>query len=201
MLLKFKHEVALLKQAKVSNKDIATTLNKPIKSIKNAASWIKHKNSLEDSLIKSKKEYKSTLRLREKRAIKRDIIRSPKKQNSRLLLENNLSISKRTLQRYFKEEGITINVASKKAYINSKNATLRLKYAKTQLKNIKNIDLRKVIFSDESAIQRGHGSRREYYRKLSNIRAGKKMVSVANRSTFKKIPNRLFYAVFYLEFF
>ena len=95
---------------------------------------------------------------RAKRAINRDILKSPKKTNSRLLKENNLDISKRTLQKVLKEEGWTVNISSKKPILDVEKAKMRLVYCKNQLKNLSNINLRKIIFSDESGIERGHGA-------------------------------------------
>ena len=64
-------------------------------------------------------------------------------------------------------------------------------YAKETLKNIKKINFNKVIFLDESAIQRRHGARTECSRKRYNKKVGKDLVSTTNRSKFKilkKIP-------------
>ena len=196
----FENSIYLLLQANTPITTISNTLKKPYKSIINAASRIKKKKALLGLEKRGKKGAISKLQLREKRALKRDITRSPKKTNNRLLLENNLSISKRTLQRFLKEEGYTINIATKKPYINALNAKLRLKYAKEALKN-KNITLNKIIFSNESSIQRGHGARPEYYRKRGKIRVGKYLVSIANKSKFFKLSNKLFYSIFYLVFF
>ena len=49
------------------------------------------------------------------------------------------------------------------------------------LKNLSNIRLDRIIFSDESAIQRGRGYRGEYVRKRQNKRQGREQVSTANR--------------------
>ena len=68
---------------------------------------------------------------------------------------------------------------------NREKARNRLILAKEQEK-LKNINLNKIIFTDESAIQRGHGSRREYYRKRGNNKTGKEMVSTKNKSKFFK---------------
>src|SRR5205085_8577281 len=132
------------------------------------------------------------------KVIKRDIIRSPKKINKRLLVENNLGFTKRSLQRVLKEEGATTNIAAKKPLILAKSAKLRLKYAKEQLKKLENkeINLKKIIFSDESSIQRGHGARQKYYRKFGSIKARRQLVSTTNKSKFKNISNKLFYFVF-----
>ena len=55
------------------------------------------------------------------------------------------------------------------------------------LKNLSNIRLDRIIFSDESAIQRGRGYRGEYVRKRQNKRQGREQVSTANRCKLKKI--------------
>ena len=65
--------------------------------------------------------------------------------------------------------------------ISAENAKKRVIYAKEQLKNLKNINLNKVIFSDKLAIQRGYGLRREYYRKKRNKKVRREMVSSKNR--------------------
>ena len=51
-----------------------------------------------------------------------------------------------------------------------------------------------IIFLDKLAIQRGHGTRQEYYRKRGKIRARRKMISISNRSKFLKISSKLFYS-------
>ena len=108
-----------------------------------------------------------------------------------------------TLNYFLKEEGATTNIATKKPIISAKSAKLRLKYAKEQLKKLENkdINLKKIIFLDESSIQRGYRARQEYYRKFGSIKAGKQMVSTTNKSTFKKFPNKLFYFIFFCLFF
>jgi transposase len=78
-LSNFENQVSLLLLAKTPTKDIATILNKSIKSIKNAASRIKRKKQLLLPEIKSKRGGISKLNLREKRTIKRDLFKSPKK--------------------------------------------------------------------------------------------------------------------------
>src|SRR5437763_5374827 len=100
--------------------------------------------------VEEKKSYKGRPRKiskRKKRVIKRDILRSLKKINKRLIIENNLGITKRSLQYFFKKEGATTNVASKKSLILAKSAKLRAKYAKEQLKKLENkeINLKKII--------------------------------------------------------
>ena len=107
--------------------------------------------------------------------------------NKRLILENNISLSKRSLQRFLKSEKYSINVARKKPFLNKDKARKRLLFAEKQKRNIRNIILNKIIFSDESAIQRGHGSRGEYVRKKGKKRTGREQVSSSLRSTFKNI--------------
>jgi transposase len=186
-LSKFESEVNLLLEAKTTTSIIATTLKKSLKSIKNTQQRIKRKKENSFNLERARKGPISKITPRTKRVINRDLTRSPKKENKRLLLENNLPIKKRALQRLLKEEGYSINTSSKKPIINKENAKKRLIYAKEQDKNIKKINLNKIIFSDESAIQRGHGSRTEYYRKRGNNKVGKELVSTKNRSKFFKL--------------
>ena len=69
---------------------------------------------------------------RAKRAINRDITRSPKKTNWRILEENNLDISSRSLRRVLRAEGWTVNTCSKKSILNAKNAKNRLAWAKNR---------------------------------------------------------------------
>ena len=47
--------------------------------------------------------------------------------------------------------------------------------------------LNKIIFSDKTAIQRGHGSRREYYRRKGNNKVGKELVFTRNKSKFSEL--------------
>jgi transposase len=201
-LSNFEEKVNLLLLAKTAPKVIATTLKKPLTSIYNSISRIKRKKR---SLINSKRVKAgrvSKLNSREKRVINRDLLLSPKKTNKRILFENSLKISTRSLQRVLKEEGYTINVATKKPYVDAKNAKLLVKYAKETLKSFQNkeINLKKVIFSDESSIERGHGARPEYARKKGKKLPGKEMISSTNKSTFQNISNRLFYSIFFCLF-
>jgi len=116
-LLKFKSNVHLLLKAHILPNKIATILKKDKESIYNAIKRIKRKKTIkEDSTIK-KRGRESKITKRVKRVIKRDILRSPKKINKRLIIENNLGISKRSLQYIFKEEGVTTNIATKKPII------------------------------------------------------------------------------------
>ena len=189
--------VELLLIAKTPPKIIATTLKKPLTSIFNTMTRIKNKKSYLNNPNRVKTGRISKLNSREKRVINRDLLLSPKKINKRILFENNLKISARGLQRFLKEEGYSINVASKKPYIDAKNAKIRVQYAKERLKSFKNkeINLKKIIFSDESAIERGHGARPKYARKKGKKLPGREMISSKNKSTFKNISNTLFYSI------
>ena len=202
-LSKFESDVSLLLRANTLPKEIATILNKSIGSIYNIIKRVKTKRGIKENIKGDKKSRENKITKREKRVIKRDIIRSPKKINKRLIVENNLGVSIRSLQRVLKEEGASTNIATKKPLVLAKSAKLRLKYAKEQLKKLekKEINLKKIIFLDESSIQRGHGARQEYYRKFGSIKAGRQLVSTTNRSKFKKTSNKLFYSIFYYLFF
>ena len=108
-------------------------------------------------------------------------------------MENNLKVSKRSLQRFLRKENYSVNVATKKALLNKEKAKKRLNYSKENNKNIKKINLNKIVFSDEAAIERGKGGRKEYYRKKRNNKVGKELVSRTNRGTFKNNPIKLIY--------
>jgi DNA-binding CsgD family transcriptional regulator len=202
-LSKFESTVQLLLEANIKPKEIATILKKDIRSIYNTRNRIKVKSNKKEDSVEKKRGMKNKITKRDKRVIKRDILRSPKKTTKRLIVENNLGISKRRLQYFYKEEGATTNIATKKPFVSAKAAKLRLKYAKEQLNKLeeKEINLKKIIFSDESSIQRGHGARQEYYRKFGSIKAGQQLVSTTNKSKFKNISNKLFSFDFYFLFF
>lgn len=136
----FEAEVNYLLNANISTKDIITILNKPSKSIYNAISRVKKKKRLKNLLeiVKKAKVFKVTSRV--KRAINRDLTRSPIKQNKELLAKNNLDIFVRSLQRLLKAEGYYHNVAKKKAILNEFKANTRLKYAKERVKELENIN-------------------------------------------------------------
>lgn len=179
----FENQVSLLLEAKTSISTISTTLKKPIRSIYNAISRIKKKKE-EGSLKRVSRGRIEKLSSREKRILNRDLTRSPKKVNKRLLIENYLSVSNRTLQRFLKEEEYSIKKSSKKPYLNKEKARNRLNYSKEQDKNIKNINFRKVMFSDEATVERGKGARAETYRKRRNEKAGPTIASFTSTSTF-----------------
>ena len=99
----------------------------PIIDIENTIKRIKNKKEANNSILnKVKKVRIEKLNSREKRLINRDLTRSPKKQNKRLLFENNLSISKRILQRFLKEKDYSINVSTKKRLLNAKKLKLEI---------------------------------------------------------------------------
>jgi len=177
-------KVNLLLEANTSINIISTSLKKLLSSIYNTIKRIKIKKEDKNFIInKVKKGRIEKLKPREKRLLNRDLTRSPKKENKRLLFKNNLDISKRTLQRFLKEEDYSINISIKKRLLNAKKAKTRDIYAKKQLK-YKEINLKKIIFLDECSIQRGHGSRAEYFRKKRNKRLGKELVSKHSTSKF-----------------
>jgi transposase len=198
MALKFSNleaEISRLLDAKIAIKNISTLLNKPSRAIYDAIYRIKKKKKEKNLEKRASAGRVSKSTKRTKRAINRDLTRSPKKTNKRLLKENNLNISTRTLQRLLKEQGYSCNVANKKPILNSLKAKNRLNFAKEQLKGIENIDFSKIIFSDESGIQRGHGARTEYYRKKAQNKVGKEIISTKNKSKFKNISNKLFCSI------
>jgi transposase len=198
MALKFSNleaEISRLLDAKIAIKNISTLLNKPSRAIYDAIYRIKKKKKEKNLEKRASAGRVSKSTKRTKRAINRDLTRSPKKTNKRLLKENNLNISTRSLQRLLKEQGYSCNVANKKPILNSLKAKNRLNFAKEQLKGIENIDFSKIIFSDESGIQRGHGARTEYYRKKAQNKVGKEMISTKNKSKFKNISNKLFCSI------
>lgn len=182
---KFEAEVDRLLNADISIKNIINYYKKPPQSIYNAIKRIKKKKNNISQQEGASRGRISKVSPRTKRAINRDITRSPKKQKKRLISENNLDISSRTLQRVLKNEGWTTSSSKKKAILDQKKAKNRLLYAKKQLKTLSNINFDKIIFSDESGIQRGHGSRSEYSRKRQNKPQNPKIYSTKNKSKFK----------------
>ena len=90
-------EISRLLNAKIAPKNIIITLNKSPKTIYDAIYRIKKKKKLKIQLERASKGRVSKTSTRAKRAINRDLTRSPKKQNKRLLVENSLNISTRIL--------------------------------------------------------------------------------------------------------
>ena len=91
-------KVNLLLEANTSINIISKILKKSSKSIYNTIQRINKKKKLNYPILNRVKRGRiKRISPREKRVINRDLTRSPKKENKRLLLENNLDISKRTL--------------------------------------------------------------------------------------------------------
>jgi hypothetical protein len=88
-------------------------------------------------------------------------------------------------------------VATKKPLLNKKKAADRLLDAREKDENIRRINLSKIVFLDKAAIQRRHGSQREYYRKRGNNRVGRELVSIRNKSKFILFPNILKLSAFF----
>ena len=181
---KYESQVSLLLKANIPITTIATTLNKTELSVRNAKIRIQRKKQKHPLLKRVKAGRISKLTKREERVINRDLIKNPKDTNNSLLVENNLQISKRSLQRFLRKENYSVNIACKKAILNKEKAKKRLDFSKENNKNIKKINLYKIVFSDEAAIKRGKGGKREYYRKKQNNRVGKELVSRTNRGMF-----------------
>ena len=123
-------EISRLLNAKIAPKNIIITLNKSPKTIYDAIYRIKKKKKLKIQLERASKGRVSKTSTRAKRAINRDLTRSPKKQNKRLLVKNSLDISTRSLQRLLKDEGYSCNIVKKKSILNAFTAKNRLNCTK-----------------------------------------------------------------------
>ena len=108
----------------ISFNTISNITKKPKSSIYNAIYRIKEKKQNKNiktlNLKKTQNKPIKKIQNREKRIINRDFIKNPKVQNNELLLINNLDISKRTLQRFLKEEGYSCNPSFKKPHLDKK---------------------------------------------------------------------------------
>ena len=93
----YKNQVQLLLEAKTSISIISSTLKRSNQSIYNTIRRIKKKKEEINTLERVRKERIEKLSSRDKRAINRDLTRSPKKVNKRVIIENNLEITKRSL--------------------------------------------------------------------------------------------------------
>ena len=197
-LSKFEQNVYLLHSANTPISTIVSILKKNSISINNALYRIKKKLTNPPPIKRVNRGRISKVSLRTKRQINRDLERSPKKTNKRLLLENNIPISNRALQRLLKEEGWIIKIANKKAFLDKKKALKRVSYCKEHLRKLKNqeFNLKKIIFSDESGIEAGKSGKGEIYRKRGKKEPGKKRISNTTTSKFRNIPNRLKLSVF-----
>ena len=79
----------------------------------------------------------SKLTKREERVINRNLTKDPKKENNSLIVEDNIKISKRLLQRFLRRENYSVNVATKKPLLNKDKAKKRLGFLKESNKNKK----------------------------------------------------------------
>lgn len=179
---KLETQVLPLLEANLSTITIANILKKTAKSIQNTLYRIKQKNNNNTQSKTPKNGRPKSISQRTTRSINRDLTRSPKKENKTIIEDNSLKVSTRSLQRVLKEQGYSIKIAKKKSILDAEKASNRLIYARKTSRNLENIDFSKVIFSDESSIQRGHGARNEYVRKRQNKRVGKEFVSTTNKS-------------------
>ena len=131
---KLEEKVEELYTNNISISTILTILKKPKSSIYTAIRRIKdkkknfNKNSL--NLNKTKSGPIKKVQNREKRVINRELAKFPKIENKELLLLNDLNISKRTLQRFLKEENYYYNTSFKKPYLLKKAKKERYLYAK-----------------------------------------------------------------------
>ena len=96
-LLKFKKEVYTLSLQNKSTSTISTILEKPYKSIYNTLQRIKKKKDTIIPLSTPKLGRPTKVSKRTTRVVNRDLERSPKKTNKRILEENNLDFSTRSL--------------------------------------------------------------------------------------------------------
>ena len=118
---KFEEKVEELYINNISINTISNIIKKPKSSIYNTIRRIKDKKQNKNiktlDLKKTQNKPIKKIQNREKRIINWDFIKNPKVQNNELLLINNLDFSKRTLQRFLKEEGYSCNTSFKKAYL------------------------------------------------------------------------------------
>jgi hypothetical protein len=83
---------------------------------------------------------------REKRRINRELTKYPKTINRRLIVDNSLTISTRSLQRFLSKEVYSVYVANKKPIISRDSARKRLLYVKKIPKEIENRGLDRIVF-------------------------------------------------------
>ena len=126
----FEKDINTLYLQNKSISSISTTLEKSSRSITNTLYRIKQKNKASLPTLQPKLGRPIKITKRIKTIINRDLIRSPKKTNKRILEENSLDLSTRSLQRLLREENYSINTSKKKPLLNGKKATNRLVYAK-----------------------------------------------------------------------
>jgi hypothetical protein len=136
-LSKFETEVHTLYLQNKSISSISTTLENSSHSITNTLYRSKQKNKTILSNLQRKLGRPTKITKRIKTLVNRDLTRSPKKTNKRILEENSLGLSTRSLQRLLREENYSTNTAKRKPLLNRKKATNRLVYTKQTLKNLK----------------------------------------------------------------
>jgi len=91
-------KVNLLLEANTSINIISTSLKKSLSSIYNTIKRIKIKKEAKNFILNQVKKGRiEKLKSRKKRLLNKDLTRSPKKENKRLLFKNNIDISKRIL--------------------------------------------------------------------------------------------------------
>ena len=101
----------------------------------------------------------SLLSRRDRRLILRIIRRNPKLTYAALKIESGLTVSKKTLYRMLKDEGISNWLAKKRPLITPEVAAKRLRWAK-KYKDWSWDEWCKMIWSDECSLERGKGGRR-----------------------------------------
>ena len=94
---KFESQIKAFLDTNTSIKNIINYYNRPLKSIYDAIYRIKKKINNISQQKRASLGRKSKVSPRAQRGLNRDIIKSPKKTKKRLLRENNLDISTRTL--------------------------------------------------------------------------------------------------------
>ena len=103
---------------------ISNITKKPKSLVYNAIRRIKDKKQNKNiktlELKKTQNKPIKKIQNRQKTVINRDFIKNPKVQNNELISINNLDISKRTLQRFLKEEDYSYNTSFKKPYLDKK---------------------------------------------------------------------------------
>jgi len=110
----FKEKVSTLLLESYSITSICTILEKSSKSIYNTISRIKRKNNIPLPTISSKLGCSFKITKRTKRAINRDLTRSSKKTTKRIIEDNSLDLSTRSLQHLLRDENYSINTSKKK---------------------------------------------------------------------------------------
>jgi hypothetical protein len=96
------------------------TLEKSSRSITNTLYCIKQKNKAILPTLQPKLDRPTKNTKRQKTIVNRDLTRGPKKTNKRILEENSLDLSTRSLQRLLREENYSINTSKKKPLLNYK---------------------------------------------------------------------------------